>query len=157
MREYDTERYTVYRPSERRYPGSNEELNAVIDDLVLGVKEEARPRYLVVDEANRSLPNQKDPGEGAADLIDFNRHFGVSLLAISRRPSQLNTDLENLANHTFCFGLKGKNDRRAYSQIHEDLPEALDSKPEYAPVYVSGAGDLEVFRPVDYLGETPTI
>lgn len=158
MKEYDSGEYNVFRPSSRRYDdGGNAELNDLIDDMVISAPGDVRPKFIVVDEANRVIPNRKDPGPAVADLIDFNRHFGVSLITIARRPTQLNTDLENLANHIFIFGGRGKNDYRSYADIHRDLPEAIEEKEQYEPVYVSGDGDLRIFDKVPSLGETPTL
>lgn len=158
MKEYDSGEYNVYRPSGRRYDdGGNAELNDLIDDMVISAEEAVRPRFVVVDEANRTIPNRKDPGPAVADLIDFNRHFATSLVAVARRPSQLNTDLENLSNHIFVFGGRGKNDYRSYSDTHRDLPQALEEKEQYQPVYVSSEGDLRIFDSVPNLGETPTL
>lgn len=163
MHEYDTDRYNVARPPRstayRRYDKGNDELNKTIDELIMGSPPAIRPRYFVIDEANRLLPNGKPPGEAAQDLIDFNRHYepGIGVMAICRRPAQINTDLENLASYHIVFGQQGKNDRRAYGDLHRDLPDALDAKDRYAPVVVGPNNDLQTFAPVDYLGETPTI
>lgn len=159
MREYNPETHNVIRPTNRRYEKGNEELNEVVDLLIHQNGKGARPRYFVVDEANRLIPNHKDPGPAVADLIDFNRHIhpGIGFWAVSRRPAQINTDLENLANHYFVFGSRGKNDRNAYRNIASDLPEYLERKKKYEFVHVSEGGECSIYKPVDYYGETPTL
>ncbi len=163
MHEYDPNRYNVARPPRstayRRYETGNDELNKTVDELIMASPPAIRPRYFVIDEANRLLPNNKPPGEAAQDLIDFNRHYepGITLFALCRRPAQINTDLENLASYYVCFGYQGKNDRRAYGDIHVDLVDALDEKDRYGPVVVGQDNEISTFEPVDYLGETPTI
>lgn len=156
LREYDGGSYNVIRPSNRRYDGGNEELNAVIDDAIMAAPETLRPRYFVVDEANRTIPNKKEPGEAVQDMIDFNTHFapGIGFWAVARRPAQLNTDLMELYDEMFVFGLRGRNDRRTYrDMVGEELVELLDQKEKYEFVHVDGEGDCTLFEPTENLGE----
>lgn len=157
MREYDPETHNVIRPQFRRYENGNGELNDVVDSLIHENNPASRPRYFIVDEANRLIPNRKDPGPGVADLIDFNRHIhpGIGFWAVSRRPAQINTDIENLANEYFVFGSRGKNDRSAYANIATDLPDLIDAKNKYECVHVDAAGNCEILEPVENFGETP--
>lgn len=156
LREYDGREYNVVRPSNRRYDGGNEELNATIDDAIMAAPESLRPRYFVIDEANRTVPNKKEPGEAVQDMIDFNTHFapGIGLWAVARRPAQLNTDLMELYDEMFVFGLRGRNDRRTYKDmVGEELVELLDEKEKYEFVHVDGEGDCTLFEPCEYQGE----
>lgn len=156
LREYDAETFNVVRPRNRRYDGGNGELNQTIDDAILTARESVRPRYFVVDEANRTIPNGKEPGSAVQDMIDFNTHFapGVGLWAIARRPAQLNTDLMELYDELFIFGLRGRNDRRAYRDIvSEELVDLLDEKDRYEFVHVDGSGETTLFEPVPHQGE----
>lgn len=156
LREYDSSEYNVVRPSNRRYDGGNEELNQTIDDAIFAQPEALRPRYLVIDEANRTVPNNKEPGEAMQDMIDFNTHFapGIGLWVVARRPAQLNTDLMELYDEMFIFGLRGRNDKRAYrDMVSEELVEQLDAKEKFEFVHVDGEGDTTLFEPVPYQGE----
>lgn len=159
MQEYDSDTHNVVRPNNRRYDPGNDELNETVDFLVHNQHPDLRPRYFVIDEANRLVPNKKEPGSAVADLIDFNRHIhpGIGVWAVSRRPAQVNTDLENLANHYFIFGSRGKNDENAYRDIATDLPDYLEAKDEYESVHVDETGECRILKPVENFGETRTI
>ena len=162
MREHDPNRLNVLRPPPasryRRYEAGNDELNKTVDEI-LSWPPRMRPEYLIIDEANRVLPNGRPPGEAVQDLIDFNRHYepGIGVWFVSRRPAQINSDAENLSKYHIVFGYQGRNDRAAYADIHEDLPDRLREKEPYQPVVVGPSGEIETFRACPDLGETRTI
>lgn len=158
---FDPETHNVIRPPNkrthwRRYEHGNPQLNEAVDTFVLGPPPDKRPQYFIVDEAGRLLPNGKDEGSAMGELNDFNAHYDMSIWVIGQRFAQINSDFENKATHHFVMGYKGKNDRRALRDIHEDLPEALDRVKQVDPfgfVYTGPNNTLRVFKSVDKVGE----
>lgn len=154
VQDYPTSQYNAYRPDVRHWErGVNEELNEFVDATVEQAPKALRPRYVVVDEANRSLPNNKDPGMAVADLVDFNTHYDpqIGVILICRRPAQLNSDFENLASHYFVFAARGKNDYSAYGDISRELPDLLDERERYEFAHVDEEGDCTLFEPVELM------
>lgn len=157
---YDPESLNVIRPPStetkwRRYERGNPELNQAVDEFILTADETFRPSYFVVDEAGRLLPEGKPEGAAMGELNDFNAHYGISVWLIGQRFAQINSDFENKATHHFVLGYKGKNDKRTLQDIHEGLPESLDTikaKDPYGFAYVGPNGDLRTFRRVPEVG-----
>jgi hypothetical protein len=91
------------------------------------------------------------------ELNDFNAHYGIGVWLIGQRLAQLNSDFENKATHHFVMGYKGKNDRKALRDLHENLPEAIDeAKKEYgefAVAYTGPNNTLKTFPAVSETGE----
>lgn len=76
---------------------------------------------LVVEEANKALPNEKLPKESRYGLAVANqgRHYGVDLAVISQRPALVSTEVRNacLARVYFRLGHNGD-----VSEIERELP-----------------------------------
>jgi len=154
---YDPDELHVIRPPSRetkwrRYDEGNPELNQAVDKFVL-TETENRPHYFVIDEAGRLIPNQKPEGEAMGELNDFNAHYGISVWVIGQRFAQINSDFTNKATHHFVMDYKGRNDKRALRDIHEDLPEALEETSQYGFVYSGKGGDLRRFQSVPEVGK----
>lgn len=160
VKDYPTESTgLVYRPKSRTHSSEggecDEELGFVIDKMVNNAPESLRPKYIIVDEANRSMKNQHPMPEAVQDLIDFNTHYKpqMSLICACRRPAKLHTDFREIANHFFIFSQGGKNDQRSYANIASELPEMLDEKEQYEFVYVDSERNCHLFSPVKNMGE----
>lgn len=160
VKDYPTDSYgLVYRPKSRAHSsdGGNcdEELGLVVDKMVNDAPPSLRPKYIVVDEANRSMKNRHPLPESVKDLIDFNTHYTprMSLICACRRPAKLHTDFREIANHFFIFSQGGRNDKNEYSNIAEDLPEYLDKKDRFEFVYVDSNRNCHLFNPVKNMGE----
>ena len=78
-------------------------------------------KMLIIEEANRVFPNKMRLPFMARELVDLGRHYGITIGYITRRPTQLNTDIVELADYMVIFSLKGKND----IQYLEDLRQGL--------------------------------
>jgi energy-coupling factor transporter ATP-binding protein EcfA2 len=155
---FDPDIHNVIRPPDRstkyrRYEEGNPELNKAVDEFILTRKDKWRPSYFIIDEAGRLLPNQKDEGSAMGELNDFNAHYGISVWLIGQRLAQLNSDFENKATHHFVMGYKGKNDKQALSDIHENLPEYVQKTSRYGFTYVGKNGEIANIKPVDIVGE----
>lgn len=162
---WDEEEYNLVRPPEsapeyRRYEESgNDHLNAAAERFILDHPEEDRPNYLVVDEAGRLLPNQKNPGSAMSDLIHFNAHYNVGVFYIAQRPSELNTDAESKSLYTFVMGYRGRSDRRTLKEIHSELPAVLEKAKDelgpYAGAVVGPNRRIAPFEPAPNLSREP--
>jgi len=158
---FDPETHNVVRPPNketkwRRYEHGNKALNEAVDRYVLTKKSELKPKYFIVDEAGRLLPNGKFEGSAMGELNDFNAHHDISVWLVGQRLAQLNSDFENKATHHFVMGYKGKNDREALRELHADLPDALDRVKEWDPFGFAYAGpnnELRVYRSVPEVGD----
>lgn len=155
---FDPDIHNVIRPPDkstkyRRYEEGNRELNKAADDWVINSPEGKRPKYFIVDEAGRLLPNKKPEGPAMGELNDFNAHYGVSVWLLGQRFQQINSDFKNKATHHFVMGYKGKNDRRYLKDIHGQLPSYLDDTSRYGFSYVGPNGSIFNFEPVEKMGE----
>jgi energy-coupling factor transporter ATP-binding protein EcfA2 len=154
---FDSDMHNVVRPPDsstrwRRYEDGNPKLNEAVDEFIFNQEPSKRPKYFILDEAGRLLPEGKPEGPAMGELNDFNAHYGISVWLIGQRFAQINTDFENKATHHFVMGYKGKNDKRALTDIHEDLPEMLDETSEYGFVHVGPNGTIEKFKSVPEIG-----
>jgi energy-coupling factor transporter ATP-binding protein EcfA2 len=154
---FDPDIHNVVRPPDtstrwRRYEDGNSKLNEAVDEFIFNQEPSKRPRYFVIDEAGRLLPEGKPEGPAMGELNDFNAHYGIGVWLIGQRFAQINTDFENKATHHFVMGYKGKNDKQALKDIHEDLPETLDETSEFGFAHVGPNGTLDKFKPVPEVG-----
>lgn len=159
VKDYPTDEYVVYRPNTRYHSseGGNldKEANEVVDHFINNSNKALRPRYIVIDEANRVLPNQKTIPPAFKDLIDMNTHFDppMTLIAACRRPAKIHSDLEEIANHFFIFSQGGRNDERNYADIASELPEVLENKEPYEFAHVDSNRNVTLYSPVPDMGE----
>lgn len=108
-----------------------DELNAAIQFII----SKYNPRLLVIDEANRYCPPKRPLPEMVSHLNDFHRHMGLAIGFISRRPTQLHTDLVELAHYLFIFRLVGKNDQVYLDNLYPGLSEAVLNLPQHSFVF----------------------
>ncbi len=111
-----------------------QELNLFIGKVVIN---SGKIKLFVLEEANRYCPPKPSPLPlEILELNDFGRHFGVSFGVIARRPTQLHSDLIELADYLFIFQLKGKNDILYLNSLAQGLGDAVLSLPQYQFVIV---------------------
>lgn len=148
--------YDRYLPKYRDYSEeSQEELNAFIRKYVTTKK--GRPQFFIIDEANRYCPNRKPLPDQIGELNDFNRHFRLATGYISRRPTQLNTDLVELAHYLVFFRLVGKNDFQYMESISEGLGDAVRALEPFHYVLVDESRNFKTCPPVADMGATPLL
>ena len=123
-----------------------EELNLFVSRVIIGSKQ---IRLFILDEANRYCPPKPQPlPESILELNDFNRHYNISFGVIARRPTQLHSDLVELANYLFIFQLKGKNDIAYLDNLASGLGDAVVNLPPYHFVQVNPNHTFQVQQPV---------
>ena len=132
--------FNYYVPKDRY---SVEELESVISKITPQPGQDINtflPTYgmFVIDESNRFCPPKPHPlPSKVGDLNDQNRHYLMSVGYIARRPSQLNSDLIELADYLFIFRLTGKNDLVYLDATVSGLGQAVSKlgKFEFVLVY----------------------
>ena len=150
-----SERVIVYDPMSeyqgyRRYVPNDPHSIEELDDFIVRVVARYKPDIFMLDEANRYIqPKPNRLPRAVADMVDVSRHWGVAWGAIARRPSQLHTDILELAHFGFVFNLSGKNDRRALDNWYAGLGDAVASLPPYHFAVVESGKGFEVHTPVE--------
>jgi len=120
MHEYQG--FNRYIPKFQGTAQAQRELNTVINQVIIPNK----PHIFVIDEANRYCPPKPAPlPEAVSKLNDWQRHYGIAFGCIARRPTQLHSDLTELAHYMFIFCLKGKNDQFYLNSIVSGLGDAV--------------------------------
>lgn len=125
---------------------SIDELNLFVNRVVIG---SGKIKLFILDEANRLCPPKPHPLPAAIlELNDFSRHLHISFGAICRRPTQLHSDIIELAHYVFIFQLKGKNDLAYLDSIAGGLGDKVFSLPEHHFVILHPNHDFEVHAPI---------
>lgn len=122
------------------------ELEMVIRKVVL---ESGKVRMFVIDEANRYCPNKYPLPASVLTLNDDNRHEGIALGVIARRPAQLHSDLIELAHYLFIFRLPGKADYKTLEDIASGLGDTVRGLKDYEFVVVDPGRGFKVHPPID--------
>lgn len=96
---------------------------------------------LIVDEAHQYFPNGRLLPPAMMKLNAFNRHMNLAFCLTSHRPTQLKTDLVELAHYCIFFKLSGRNDLRFMKDLYPGLDEEVFSLgPHEFVLYESGKG-----------------
>jgi len=139
--------YNRYIVKYRQYGNEAiDEINLFVSKIVIASK---KVKLFILDEANRFCPPKPHPlPDSILELNDFQRHYGISLGAVCRRPTQLHTDLIELAHYLFIFQLKGKNDLLYLDSMSAGLGDKILALPQYHFVVVHPNHDYEVHPPI---------
>lgn len=139
--------YNRYIVKFRQYNSDGiNELNSLVSQVVIG---SGKIKLFILDEANRFCqPKPRPLPDSILELNDFQRHYHISFGAICRRPTQLHTDIIELAHYLFIFQLKGKNDLIYLEALAAGLGNAVFSLPEYHFVIVYPNHEFEVHPPI---------
>jgi len=121
------------------------ELNRVVNQVVLDV---GRVRMFILEEANRYCPSKRPLPSSILVLNDDQRHERVGFISVARRPTQLNSDLVELAHFLFIFRLPGKNDYIYLNEVAEGLGDAVRSLEQYHYVQVEPDRTYKIKPPV---------
>ncbi len=144
LEEYEPNIYDVYIPESKIYPDISYEFESFIEKV-----KNQKWNMLIVDEASRIFPNRKPLFPCFRNYLDTYRHQKLcSIGFIARRPTQLHTDLVELAHYIFVFNLKGKNDIQYLNFLNSkigDLPAKLEP---YHFLVIFPDRNFKVFKPV---------
>ena len=154
-----TERHIVYDPlgeyrGFRRYVPDDIHSSAEMDDYIGRVVIPAQPDLFLMDEGSRYIPNNPKPlPRHLSDMVDLSRHWGISWGVIARRPSQLHTNIRELAHYCFVFSLYGRNDIKALNDWHNGMGDVVRELPEYHFAVLEDGKRLTTHIPVAQNGE----
>lgn len=121
------------------------ELDNFVNQVVIGT---GRIRLFIMDEANRYCPNHYPLPASILQLNDDQRHYHIGFGTIARRPTQLNTDLVELAHYLFIFRLTGRNDYKFLEDIAEGLGDAVKALEDYHFIIVDPGRRFQEHPPV---------
>jgi len=144
LKEYDYSQFDVYHPKNMHYPEISEEFDYFIEKI----KDNAKWNMVVIDEANRVFPNRKTLFPKFRSFLDTYRHYNKSILFICRRPSQLYTDIPELAHFLIVFNLKGKNDIDYLNSLNRNVGEIVYSLPPYHFVIIDMWRNFHICKPI---------
>lgn len=123
-----------------------EELNRFVNQVVI---ESKKIRLFILEEANRYCPSKPVPlPDSILELNDFQRHYKIAFGLTARRPTQLHSDLVELAHYLFIFRLVGKNDYAYLEAIAEGLGDAVRALPDYHFIVVYPDRKYEIHKPI---------
>lgn len=138
--------FNRYLPREKQGQGLISEFEICANKLLL--KNLHRFNMLIIDEANRIAPCKKPMPSTLLMLNDQHRHYGLSLGVIARRPSQLNTDLIDLAHYMFVFLLSGWHDVLYLNKIAQGLGDTVRTLKPYEFVVVTPTRQFTIHKPI---------
>ena len=127
----------VYRLSS--YANAVEEVDALIAFILAN---KGAIDTLIIDESNVVF-NKMTLSPAAKKLVNTLRHEGVDLIAIARRPTDINITISELARERYIFKTMGVNDIKRLNEIIEGLGDkAKDLGPHD---YLHVVNDTDVF------------
>lgn len=105
---------------------------------------------LVIDEADGYFPNRKNLLPYQKTLIHLGRHYGLGMLFVTRRLSNLHTDVISQTSKLFSFRLFAGADANYLSLMQlEELIEPIWNLEKYSYVfYDSEQGEINVCPPL---------
>lgn len=152
-REHDS--LNQYLPRHRRGKEGRQELEQVLTRLITDVERERRPEVVAIEEISRYAPSNGATSEALMELCDLNRHYGVGLVGVARRPAQVESDLVELADQLVIFNLRGKNDIRRLNNERAGLGDMIVNEVgEYEYAVVDGQRNVSIHNPVAEMDTT---
>ena len=124
LREYDNPEVERYVPTT---PWGQAEFDALCKKLAYRGN-----CWFVVEEADRYLPQRGLIPQWASILVNQGRHYGIGMVAISRRIASLSKDYFSLCEHLCIYRLWIPND---ISYIREFLPREQANRVAILPKY----------------------
>lgn len=91
------------------------------------IESEKRPELkipydcLVIDEADLFFINRGDIGQYTNELFQKQRHYGIAIITITRRPQDIPAFVREGCEHNFIFLILGSNVERVLNALHQDL------------------------------------
>ena len=144
MDEFDG--YNRYVPVKEFYPDNLPEFNRFYTEWF--ELNYSKLDLFMIDECNRIAPNMRPLTPALLELNDQNRHMKVGLGVVARRPTQLNTDLVELAHILFIFRLQGKNDTQYLNDIAAGLGDSVRTLTDHRFIIVNEDRTYQVNAPV---------
>lgn len=105
---------------------------------------------VIFDEADMLFPNNKPLTPIQKDLFDRHRHYGLSVICISRRPQNMNTFITEEAHFTAVLSIEGDNALSKFNGVYRgwgDLIRQLEYK-SYKYVFKELGKPPEIKEPI---------
>lgn len=141
----------VYRvePNNRRGDKAVEELQKTTEWVEYNKE---KIDYFIVDEISRFHQKRGLLDDSLGELIDLNRHWNIGVGFIARRPTQLHTDIREMADYLFIFSLRGANDLAMLDNIAEGLQattrDMVQNHPQHSFVVVEPDRNYYISPPI---------
>lgn len=117
-REYkESDNYTIFRIKNYEQKAAGEEFEKLAAYLL---KHPDAVDLLIIDESNVILP-KKQLYSATAKMLNTLRHLRISIVAVARRPTDINITASELASKRIIFKSTGKNDIQYLNNIEEGL------------------------------------
>lgn len=147
MDEYpDSQGYNQYVPQAKRGDQAVQELDLFIDEVIK--ENSSKLDYLVVDEVNRFHTKGGTLDGAVGELLDLNRHWDIGVGTIARRPTQVHTDIREMSDYIFIFGLTGRSDMKTLEDMATGLADAVRELGPYQFVMVDPSREIHTMQPV---------
>ncbi len=151
-REHDS--LNRYTPEHTRGTEAIAEFDGVTSRLITDADRSQRPELFAVEEVSRLAPSNGAQADSLMELVDLNRHYGIGILGVARRPAKVHTDLTELADNIIIFRLTGKNDVRRLNQEADGLGDASRQLDDYHFLHVGPDRTYRAHSPVPEMDTT---
>jgi len=122
-----------------------EEYNLILKKFFINSK---LIKVLVVDESNAYNPNMKPLPFASQDLNDNQMHYNQTIIHITRRMTDINTKLIELAHKRIFFKLFGKNDLQYLDALKKGLADAVFNLEQYHFAILDEFGNVTICEPI---------
>jgi hypothetical protein len=143
--------YNRYIPTHRSYDEESvAEINMLAKTLIIpkSGSNKAKVDLFAIDECNRYAPALKTPASAIMDILDLQRHWGLSTCYIARRPTQLNANVVELSDWIIIYRLSGVNDRKYLNNLADGLGDAAVELEDYHWILVDSRRNWKHMKPV---------
>ena len=106
-------------------------MEILISRVVKPQSKSGKLKLFLVDEANRFFPSPGQLDYFAGEMVDFNRHWHLTVITVCRRPVQVNTTLIELSDYQIVFNLTGKNDLDYLDSLCSGFSDKVIDLPDY--------------------------
>lgn len=138
-------------PDNTRGEGGVKELQKAIEFIKYNSDDIA---YFIVDEISRFHKKRGILDDTLGELVDLNRHMDIGIGFIARRPTQVHTDLREMADYLFLFTLRGTNDLKMLDNISSGLQQKMNTMNEahedHSFITVYPSRKYEIMDPVEW-------
>lgn len=136
--EYSDKEFNRFVPSNKqRGEPIKQEFDRLMHGHLFEAIEKGRLKTLLIDESNIIAPNRATMPVTMARLNDVYRHIpdknkgDFTVIFVTRRPAQLNTDISELCQIKIIFKLEGKNDLDWCEETQKGLGDSVVELEQY--------------------------
>lgn len=150
MDEYsDHENIMRIIPTAKRGQKAIDELDRTLEEIE-DRKEEID--YFLCDEISRFHSKGGELKGPLGEMIDLNAHWDMGVGFVCRRPTQMHTDIREMADWIFVFALRGRNDVKSLDEISNGLTETMEemvsNEPWHSYIAINERRDYDIHPPI---------